>query len=190
MALVVGLGNPGSAYAATRHNVGFRVLDELARQEGARFRAGAGDYWEAKVRLGDQPVWLIKPTTYMNRSGRAVVQALGRYSEPLERLLVVVDDLHLPLGTLRMRPKGSAGGHNGLADIIAHLRTEAFPRLRLGIGAPPLEGQQAAFVLSPFDPAEVPLAERMIQVAADAVRCWATEGLQAAMNRYNGSVAR
>nr|BCX01423.1 MAG: peptidyl-tRNA hydrolase [Bacteroidota bacterium] len=188
MALVVGLGNPGPEYAGTRHNVGFRVLDELAQRARVRFRAGRGEYLESELELDGQLVRLIKPTTYMNRSGRAVRQALDRYREPLDRLLVVLDDLQLPLGTIRLRPKGSSGGHNGLEDIIAHLRTEAFARLRLGIGAPFPRGKQADFVLSVFDPEELPLVEVMIQTAAEAVRCWVLEGIQAAMNRYNGPV--
>ena len=185
MKLVVGLGNPGRRYAQTRHNVGFAVVGELARRFGtggvrSRFQ---GDVVEAN--LGGQQAILLCPETFMNRSGASVQEAQGFYKIPLEDLLVVCDDLNLPLGKLRCRPGGSAGGQKGMEDIIRRLGTEEFPRLRMGIGPSPEGWDWAAFVLSKFTREEVPQFEESVQLAADAVADWAKHGVQYCMNRYN-----
>jgi len=184
--LVVGLGNPGRKYAATRHNLGFRVCDELLRRHG-----GGGGEREKFSSLatdlelpGGVSALLLKPQTYMNLSGQAVQKAVGFYGLDLSDVLVVCDDFNLDLGRLRLRPSGSHGGHNGLRDIIARLGTDAFPRLRLGIG--PLGGEDpVAFCLQPFAAGERDEVERMVQSAAEAVSVWLEGGIDEAMNRFN-----
>jgi len=184
MKLVVGLGNPGRKYERTRHNVGFRVVDELARRWRIDFgrRRLAGYVGAGKLR--EQRVLLVKPTTYMNRSGRSVREAVTFYKVALEDLLVVVDDMALGLGRLRLRPKGSAGGHNGLADIIQQLGGDGFGRLRIGIDQVAGE-RMVGHVLSPFTSAEEEIVGSAICRAADAVECWVIEDVEEAMNRYN-----
>jgi peptidyl-tRNA hydrolase, PTH1 family len=187
--IVAGLGNPGAHYAGTRHNVGFRVADELGRRHRAAWVPCAGPGLEARCLVRDQPVFLLKPLTFMNGSGAAVTAALDRHQVPAGRLLVVVDDIALPLGRLRMRPGGSDGGHNGLGSVIQELASEAFPRLRCGIAGeePPAGEFLRDFVLSPFAPTEVPEAEVMIRRAADMVEEFAVSGIEAAMNICNSS---
>lgn len=183
--LIVGLGNPGRDYAETRHNVGFMVLDRLAAGAKAVFRTETK--WQAEVAtLGD--VWLCKPQTYMNLSGESV-GALGHFYkiEPA-RVLVVFDDMALPLGRLRLRESGSAGGHNGLSSIIEHLGTNAIPRLRVGIGAP-RPGDATGHVLGRFSPAERPALDEAIARAAEAVEFAQSQGFPAAMNRFNQNPA-
>ena len=183
--VVIGLGNPGPRYVGTRHNMGFEVVETLARDAGVGFRQGRGDYLMAVSPASN--TLLIRPTTYMNLSGSAVsalCQELG--AEP-ERMLVVLDDIALPLGTLRLRPKGSDGGHNGLASVIEALGSTEIPRLRLGVGPavmPPAE-LLAAFVLARFEPPERPVVDRMVGRASEAVKTWVDWGLEAAMNRFN-----
>lgn len=184
--IVLGLGNPGAEYARTRHNVGFEVVDLLAHRHQIRLNQRRD---HARYGLGEiqgVPVLLAQPMTYMNRSGEAARALLQRYSLSPSRLLVIVDDVALPLGKLRLRPSGSDGGHNGLASIIGCVGTQAFPRVRVGIGAPP-PGQMVEYVLSPFSPQERPLIEQAIQRAADAVEAVLMEGLSPAMNRFNAS---
>jgi peptidyl-tRNA hydrolase, PTH1 family len=185
--LVLCLGNPGPRYLATRHNAGFMVADELARRDGAGFVPGRGDYWQADIRTGDRMLTLVKPVTFMNGSGQAAAQALEQVGADTERLLVVLDDIALPLGSLRIRASGSDGGHNGLRSVIASLGTEAIARLRCGIRpeAPPAGDALAGFVLSPFAPEERDAVRSMIVRAADAVSEAATSGLQRAMARFN-----
>ena len=192
--LVVGLGNPGEWYAQTRHNLGWRVIDELARGwsfECEEVRCGGLLLVEGVAsqdgprRIGDS-VELFKPLTYMNESGRAVADLTDESGVAFEDVLVVLDDLNLPLGTLRMRAGGSAGGHRGLESVMLHMGTDQFPRLRLGIGPAPAARTGRDFVLSPFDQEDLPLVERMIGQAARAAECWVKEGLEAAMSRYNG----
>jgi PTH1 family peptidyl-tRNA hydrolase len=186
MHLVVGLGNPGRKYEATRHNLGYRVCDRLAEAFGASFDRDRFESLVAEAGVGGDKVLLVKPITFMNLSGRAVSAAAGFYKLPTERLLVVCDDFNLPLGQLRLRREGSHGGHNGLRDVIARLGTDAFPRLRMGIG--PLAGRDPVpFCLAPFPPAEREAAEEMVQRAADAVRTALDSGLDEAMNRFNAS---
>lgn len=185
--LVVGLGNPGSEYEHTRHNVGFRVVDTLCERFRWQLQPGRGDYLEARGNLGGGKLLLIKPMTYMNNSGQAVKELMENSGTHLSEVLVVYDDLALPLGTLRARSKGSDGGHNGVYSIIYHLNSNEFPRIRCGIRTetmPPKEAM-AGFVLSPFDKGEMPLAAEMIQRAADAVAEFVTSGIARTMNRFN-----
>jgi PTH1 family peptidyl-tRNA hydrolase len=183
--LVVGLGNPGSKYAGTRHNVGFEVIDRLAAGgSGARF-SPKFDGQTAEIEIDYRPVLLLKPETFMNLSGRSVRQAVQFYKLDLADVLVVCDDLNLPLGKLRLRPGGSDGGQKGLRDIIAQLGTDQVPRLRIGIGEPgPMDAID--YVLSRFRPAERPVLDEALITATQAVAVWVTQGLAAAMNRFNG----
>lgn len=181
MFLVVGQGNPGEAYAKTRHNVGFMVLDRL----GLAFRRKGEALW-AEAELGGKRGIFLKPLTYYNLTGRAVAPLARFYRIPPERILVVHDEMDLPLGRLRLRAGGSPAGNRGVASIAEALGTEAFHRLRIGIGKPPSRGEGAAYVLSPFSPEEEPLVERVLAVAAEAVACWVREGLLPCAGRYNG----
>ncbi len=185
MKLIVGLGNPGSQYAGTRHNAGFRVIDELAKRWDIRTRAEKFHGWFGKGRIGDESVVLLQPITFMNRSGQAVL-AVGRfYRLEVSDLLVASDDLALGLGRLRLRPGGSAGSHRGLRDIINRLGTNEFARLRIGIGS--AIGDAADYVLSRFTAEEEPLVETAVSRAADAAECWLKSGVEETMNRYNGT---
>jgi len=184
MKLVVGLGNPGTKYEKTRHNVGYRVLDELARRWQIGPMRRQFDALAAAGRIGQHKVLLLKPMTYMNRSGQAVREAVTFYKVELSDLLVVLDDMALPLGRVRLRPQGSAGGHNGLTDVIAQLGSESFARLRIGIEQVAGE-QMVSHVLSPFLPEEEEIVGGAIVRAADAVECWLAGGIDEAMNRFN-----
>jgi peptidyl-tRNA hydrolase, PTH1 family len=185
MKLVVGLGNPGRKYEGTRHNVGFRVIAELARKfaEGKPKLDFQGEVVEA--RLEAERALLLCPHTLMNLSGGSVLAARDFYKIAHEDLLVVSDDLNLPLGKLRFRASGSSGGQKGLEDVIRRLGTDLVPRLRIGIGAPPDGRQGADWVLGRFTKVELPEIDEAIWRAADAVVVWAREGLAATMNRYN-----
>jgi PTH1 family peptidyl-tRNA hydrolase len=185
MKIVVGLGNPGRQYAETRHNVGWMVLDRIADRAGLSGRVRARDAASVmRGRLDELEIVLVKPTTYMNLSGEAVRKVLARERAPLSDLLVVVDDFALPLGRLRVRGEGSAGGHNGLRSIITELGTQRFARLRVGIGDP---GRRAVdHVLSRFEPDERPTLDRVLEGSAQAVEDWAREGTDRAGSRWNG----
>ena len=190
MKVVTGLGNPGERYQLTRHNVGFRVVDLLADRWGltgqGRVRDGAA---QLEVRLQEPPerVLLVKPMRYMNLSGGAIRAALRQTEATFEEdMLVVADDVDLPLGRLRLRREGSAGGHNGLRDIIATFGTNQFQRLRVGIGRSGTTRETVDHVLSTFRSDEQDLATEAIATAADAVELWLREGIDAAMNAYNG----
>jgi peptidyl-tRNA hydrolase, PTH1 family len=185
MKLVVGLGNPGRRYQKTRHNVGFAVLGELERRFGQTAPRSKFHGEVVEASLDGHRALLLSPWTYMNRSGLSVREAKQFFRVPEEDLLVVCDDLNLPLARLRVRPKGSAGGQRGLEDIIRQLGTEEFARLRIGIGPPPEGWQWTDHVLSKFTPEETDEIEQAVQRAADAVACWAREGLAACMNQYN-----
>jgi peptidyl-tRNA hydrolase, PTH1 family len=179
--LIVGLGNPGRDYADTRHNVGFMVLDRLAASAKASFRLEKK--WQAEVAaLGD--VWLCKPQTYMNLSGESTGALSHFYKIEPARVLVVLDDMALPLGRLRLRESGSAGGHNGLASIIEHLGTPAIPRLRVGIGAAQ-PGSATGHVLGRFASAERAALDESLARATEAIEFAQSQGFAAAMNRYN-----
>jgi PTH1 family peptidyl-tRNA hydrolase len=182
--LIVGLGNPGGKYRDTRHNIGFAVVDELARRGRVEFDSAPVEALVAKVR-GAEPVLLAKPMTFMNASGEAV-GGLARYFkiEPAD-LLIVVDEVQLPLGKLRARARGSAGGHNGLKSLIAHMGDE-FARLRIGVGRGDQRRDLADHVLARFEADEAAEVERMTTRAADASEMFITSGIEAVMNAYNG----
>lgn len=190
ISLVVGLGNPGPEYARTRHNAGFMVVEQVAAGLSARWTFEKR--FSAQVAKGDrdgQRLMLAEPQTYMNASGEAVAALLNFYRVPLARLLVVVDDADLPLGGLRMRPQGSSGGHHGLESIESHVGSREFARLRVGIGRRD-EGRReiTGHVLGKFGTAEMPLFEKVLERAAKQVACWWTDGVAAAMNRFNGVI--
>jgi PTH1 family peptidyl-tRNA hydrolase len=179
--LVVGLGNPGPEYNGTRHNVGFAVVDLLASQWGLAWQHSKS--WHAFWAKGEKAI-LVKPTTYMNRSGEPLATVAHFYKVEPSEILVVLDDLALELGRLRLRPEGSTGGHNGLESIIVRFGTEEIPRLRVGIGAAPTAGA-VDYVLGRFFEEERPLVEKTIARAADAVKCAIDNGLLSAMNQFN-----
>lgn len=183
--ILVFLGNPGERYARTRHNLGWWVGDQVAQVARVAFTRAADSYLVAEGRVGGRTALLIKPTTFMNASGEALAQlARVQVVEP-SSLLVVADDLALPLGRLRLRAHGSSGGHNGLASIIAHLGTDAFARVRCGIGPLPPDADAAEFVLDPFSEAELIAAREMAARAADAVAMVLARGLGVAASVYN-----
>ncbi len=186
LALVVGLGNPGSENATHRHNVGFRVVEHLARAHDLVFaRSKGAKAHVAEGRVGSRPVLLAKPQTFMNLSGRAVGRLSRAYQIPPKRILVVYDDLDLPLGRLRLRPEGGSGGHKGMRSIIDTLGSEAFPRLRVGIDRPPGRMDPAEYVLQPFAEEEKALIAETEEHAVAAIECWLAEGIVAAMDRFN-----
>ncbi|MBS0620110.1 MAG: aminoacyl-tRNA hydrolase [Verrucomicrobia bacterium] len=183
--LIVGLGNPGAAYEKTRHNVGFWVVDALAEKWGFSFRDAShvkGQLAQGGVR--DQRVYLLKPGTYMNLSGESVRQCVDYFKVPFDQLIVVCDDVALPLGTMRIRSKGSSGGHNGLKSIEAHLGTEYYARLRMGVGAPERE-ELADYVLGPFSKAERLIIDEKVREAVEVLDVWLLEGIAPAMQRAN-----
>jgi PTH1 family peptidyl-tRNA hydrolase len=185
MKLIVGLGKPGSRYAGTRHYVGYATVDLLAQSPHAtrfqsRFQALIAELQEAL-----EKVLLVKPETFMNLSGRCVREVVDYYQIPLEELLVVCDDINLPLGKLRFRPRGSHGGHNGLRDIQNHLGTTEYSRLRIGVGSPG-EGDMVDYVLGRFRPAERAIIEDAVRIAAQAAMVWVERGTEVCMNQYNG----
>jgi peptidyl-tRNA hydrolase, PTH1 family len=182
--IVVGLGNPGKPYEKTRHNVGWMVLDRITDRAGLGGRVRARDASAVVIgRVDGLDLVLAKPTTYMNLSGVAVRKLLARERAPKSEMLVIVDDFALPLGRLRMRGEGSAGGHNGLRSIIAELGTQDFSRLRVGIGAP--ARSSIDHVLSRFDPDEQKVLDAVLDAAADAVLAWARDGIDRTANRWN-----
>jgi peptidyl-tRNA hydrolase, PTH1 family len=185
MKAIVGLGNPGSQYKGTRHNVGFAVLDELAKRASLEFESAPADALMVRWRRPDEAVLLVKPLTYVNLSGQAIGELSRYFKIDLADLLVVVDDVQLPLGRLRARARGSAGGHNGLKSVVAHLG-DNYARLRLGVGRGDARRDLADHVLARFDKDEAADAERMIQRAADAAETFITSGIAAVMNQYNG----
>ncbi|MFQ5601368.1 MAG: aminoacyl-tRNA hydrolase [Candidatus Krumholzibacteriia bacterium] len=184
---VIGLGNPGPRYAETRHNLGFMVVDELLLRRGARTRGGRGSYAAAEVDLAGVRVVLVKPTTYVNRTGIAARAVLERFDVPVAQLLAVVDDVYLPFGRIRLRPCGSAGGHNGLQSIEDHLQTRGYPRLRLGLGAPAGRADLADHVLATFSDDEREALPDFIQRAANAVERIVELGLEHARPVVNAA---
>jgi len=183
--IVVGLGNPGRRYQGTRHNIGFAVADEVARRGQAVFESGRGETLTARAGLGPASLLVVKPLTMMNLSGEAVAAVAGFYKVDPSAMLVAADDVNLPLGRLRLRAGGTAGGHNGLKSIIGCLGTEEFPRLRVGVGRGDPRRDLADHVLAVFDDDERDEVDRAIARAADAVETFLAEGIEAAMNRYN-----
>jgi PTH1 family peptidyl-tRNA hydrolase len=184
MKLIVGLGNPDNKYDQTRHNVGFMVVDALAERFGATVRRKKFNALAEEVHAEDTKLLLLKPQQYMNRSGHAVATAAGFYKLSPVDILVVTDDMALDVGRIRLRAKGSAGGHNGLKDIIARLGSDDFGRLRVGIGD---SGRMdaAAYVLSRFSADEREVIDRVVRTAVDAICCWLRDGADIAMTRYN-----
>lgn len=187
MKLVAGLGNPGSEYEGTRHNVGFEVIELLAKRHGVAFDAAdvGREAWTGKWRRQEEPVLLAKPLTFMNLSGRAIGQLLHFYKIEVSELLVVCDDVNLPLGRLRVRASGSEGGHNGLRSVAETLGTIEYARLRIGVGRGDLRRDLADHVLARFERVELPGIEDAIARAADAVEMWITDGLARMMNTFN-----
>lgn len=185
MTIVVGLGNPGRRYQGTRHNIGFAVADEVARRRQAVFESGRGDALTARCGRGPGSVLVVKPLTMMNLSGEAVAAVAGFYKVDPAAILAVADDVNLPLGRLRLRARGTAGGHNGFRSIVASLGTEEFPRLRVGVGRGDPRRDLADHVLARFDDDERSEVERAMARAADAVETFLAEGIEAAMSRYN-----
>lgn len=183
--LVVGLGNPGSQYDRTRHNVGFMVVDAFAERFDTTVRRKKFNALFEEVYAEGTKLLLLKPQQYMNRSGHAVATVAGFYKLKPADVLVVTDDMALEVGRLRLRSKGSAGGHNGLKDIIARLGSNAFPRLRIGVGdSGPMDA--ADYVLSRFADEDRVVIEAAVNMAVDAIMCWLHEGIEAAMTQYNG----
>ncbi len=187
MKLIVGLGNPGRQYDKTRHNAGFMVVDRLVEKHAAgvpakaRFNAAV-----TECKLGAEAVLLMKPTTFMNRSGSSVAEAVRFYKlEPAKDVLVLVDDVALPAGAIRLRPGGGAGGHNGLTDITKALGADTYARLRIGVDATPEFMDQADYVLGRFTDEQWPLVDSALKRSAEAAELFATQGLDAAMNRFN-----
>jgi PTH1 family peptidyl-tRNA hydrolase len=186
--VVVGLGNPGGRYHGTRHNVGFDVIDLLAQGPGcgrfqSRFQAQVAELVE-----GEHKLLLVKPETFMNLSGRTVRQLVDFYQLPLSELLVVCDDMNLPLGKLRARARGTHGGHNGLRDIQNHLGTTDYSRLRIGVDTP--RDDAIDHVLGKFRPSERPVIQDALELALQAVLVWARQGIEACMNQFNAGPAR
>lgn len=184
--LVVFLGNPGLKYEGTRHNAGFMTGDAMAKAQGVSLNRARFQALTATCVIGGESVLLMKPQTFMNLSGEAAAQAARFYKIPPEHVLVVSDETALPIGKLRVRTKGSAGGHNGLKSVIACLGTENFPRVRIGVGAPPHpEYDMADWVLSSFKNEDAEQMAEAVKRAAEAVECYITQGADRAMNRYN-----
>jgi PTH1 family peptidyl-tRNA hydrolase len=182
--LLAGLGNIGNEYDSTRHNIGFDVVDTFVLKHGGTFNLDrhaqvAEIRWKGKIFV------VIKPTTFMNLSGKAVKYWLDKEKIPAENLLVIADDLALPLGTIRMRASGSAGGQNGLKNIELLLTNNAYPRLRFGIGSDFPKGRQVDYVLGRWTPSEMPMLKETVIKSVDAIECWATQGIGKAMTEFN-----
>ena len=185
--MIVFLGNPGPKYAGTRHNAGFAVGDELSRRCGVEIRRLKNRALTAKTSIGGHDVLLVKPQTYMNLSGEAVRPLADYYKVPADHILVVSDEVALVPGRIRLRPSGSAGGHNGLKSVIQHLGTDQFPRLRLGVGAPPHpDYDMADWVLGVLRGADAEAISQAVKKAADAIECCVKNGIDTAMNQFNG----
>jgi len=183
--LIVGLGNPGKKYQGTRHNLGFVLLDFLAAQANQKFKAGRGEYKQSRLDLGYCDLWALKPKTFMNRSGLAVAGFCNYFRIAPEEVVVVCDDINLPIGKIRIREAGSAGGHKGLADIIRCLNSDCFTRIRLGVGLPPEEQPSEDYVLKNFDSGEMAVINEMIENAARVVQTLICEGITSAQNNFN-----
>lgn len=188
MYIIAGLGNPTFQYARTRHNIGFETIDELADRNRISMSENKHKAVCGKGIIGGEKVLLLQPQTYMNNSGESIRAAVDFYKiDPTSELIVIYDDISLEVGQLRLRAKGSAGGHNGIKSIIAHLGTEEFQRVKIGVGAKPAGWDLADYVLGRFDDADRKLADEGVENAAKAVECMIEQGIQAAMNKYNSS---
>ena len=182
--ILVGLGNPGSKYESTRHNMGWLALDSLMEKENFKLNKLRFKAWTGILEKNGNKILVMKPQTYMNLSGEAVGEAARFYKIPADHVIVISDDISLPLGKLRVRGSGSAGGHNGLKNIIAHLGTDAFPRVKVGVGAP--EHDIVDWVIGPFTANERKVIDGVLDRALGAAECIITDGVSAAQNRYNG----
>jgi len=187
MKIIVGLGNPGIKYRRTRHNIGFMVVGELAKRRAMKFRRGRFQSTQARGKIGKEEVFLVRPMTFMNRSGITAAGIAKQHGCALDDLLVVCDDVNLELGRLRLRRSGSDGGHKGLKSVIQHLDGQKFPRLRLGIDRPPGDMDIMTYVLGVFRRGEWPAVRDMVERGAQAVETWIYHGIDEAMNRYNES---
>ena len=188
--LLAGLGNPGREYHNTRHNVGFLLIDRLSAKLGTSLNRMQSHALTSLVTDGDQKIVLVKPVTYMNLSGQAIAGIMKFYKIPTDRLMVVHDDIDLPLGTLRIRPGGGSAGQKGVASTIERLGTEDFARMRIGIGRPPGQKMAADYVLLPFTKSEQETLAFVLDRGADAALTFIRSGLDAAMNQYNGTLPR
>lgn len=186
--LIVGLGNPGREYKYTRHNIGFMTIDKLAVDLSIRLTKVQSKALIGSAQLEGHKLILVKPQTFMNLSGQSVISLLRFYRIPLEQMIVIHDDIDLPVGTIRIRPGGGSAGQRGLASIIEKLGTQAFPRLRIGVGRPPGRMDAADYVLQDFPKADQPLMEKVVADASQAALTFVREGLDKAMNTYNGEV--
>lgn len=187
MKIIAGLGNPTKEYEGTRHNIGFSVIDKLADKYNISMNEKKHKAICGKGMIEGEKVILLKPQTYMNLSGESVVDAVNFYKvDPEEDVIIIYDDIDLDVGKLRIRAKGSAGGHNGMKNIIAHLGTQVFPRIRVGVGAKPKDWDLADYVLGRFSKEELPEIEAGRETACEAVKIIVSQGAEAAMNRING----
>ena len=184
MKVVVGIGNPGRAYGETRHNMGFWVVERWAKEEGWKFKKCPFPALAARGRIGGTDVVMVKPQTFVNGTGKIGRPVLEAYEVELADLMVVCDDFNLECGRLRIRSKGSAGGHHGLESLIEHLGSQAFPRLRIGIGKP-VEQEEAEYVLASVPRKERKLLEAAVRESIEALGCWVKYGVEAYMNRFN-----
>ena len=186
--LIVGLGNPGKQYERTRHNCGFRAMDILSEKLGCKVDKGKFQGLYGQTTVGGKKLFLLKPQTFMNLSGHSVLQLSAYYSIPPQRIIVLFDDISLPVGRLRTRADGSAGGHNGIKSIIAELGSQAFPRVKIGVGGKPHEDADLAdWVLSGFSANEEKELQSALERAAEAALCIIEHGITETANRYNGS---
>ena len=185
MKMIAGLGNPGAEYAQTKHNVGFMLLDTLAKHLEAPEWKTKRDALVTETRIGAEKALLVKPLTYMNDSGRAIGPLLTWYKLRPEDLIVAHDDMDIPVGMIRIRKKGSAGGHNGMKSVLYHMQDENFPRVRIGIGRPPVGWTVIKHVLTPFSPDDRILIDEVIDRLVPAVECIVQDGVDLAMNRFN-----
>lgn len=185
--LIVGLGNPGRSHVYNRHNIGFMAVDRLAARHAIELKRVQNKAIIGSGRIADRPVILAKPQTFMNLSGQSVGPLANYYKVPLVNLLVIYDELDIPFGVMRLREKGSAGGHNGMRSLIAQLGNE-FARMRLGIGRPPGRMDAAAYVLQDFGKDELPVVSEMLNAAVDAVESFVRDGIDRTMSRFNGPI--
>lgn len=183
MKAIIGLGNPGKDYRNTRHNIGFRVVEEIAKRHALEKQECKNDALVGHIRIDKQKVLLVKPLTYMNLSGKAVKALKNWYKIGLENLIVIYDDMDLDLGCLRIRAHGGTGGHKGMVSICESLRSQEFPRVRIGIGRAPIARIQ--WVLGEFTQEEDMVIETAVKKAADAIECWVKKDISTAMNFYN-----
>lgn len=187
MKLIVGLGNPGMKYELTRHNIGFIISDFFAESLNTVFLPGKGEWLEAKGRIGDEDVCILKPLTFMNNSGIAILEFMEKTGADIKDVLVIVDDFQIPLGMIRVRKGGSDGGHNGLSSIIYHLNSDEFPRMRIGIGKNEVlkKDEFIDFVLGNFDKEEIEIIRKLMPEYLNCIRSFISDGLTITMNSFN-----